>query len=271
MNTIYLSPELALGWAELKFLFDGLNQSRKDVIVAEMEQHGVIQKDADFTSFEVIQGAGASLSIRAGDAIDQYGNVISNGQQNNLFTLLDGDAQKAVILTYDETYIERYPCNVESDGTVSINSFIDVSGTTFGFDGDFISRCRGAAQFPTVIKFPNSTVNTGEYLVQSVISGTQLVLNVAEGVLQPEANAEWAVVGTFTPGVVIPEEDKFPFRRGYGKFELVDAAEYQLSVQQELDVNFPGVIFLAVISYNEGVLTIQDVRSLNKYAKSSYI
>ena len=276
-NRIALSPELALGWAELKFLTDGQAQYHKDLIITEMKTYGVVRKLNEFTSFEVIQGNGAAITVRRGTAIDQYGNImIQNTNENNLFTLTDGDPPQAVILSYDETYIERYSVNIEADGTVTMNAVVYTNDQDIG-EGGFKSRVRGIAQFPSLISFPESTLNTGEYLVQTVISDGHLVLNVGDGVLQPEVGAAWAVVGTFTPGVIIDEEDKFPFRRGFGKIELDDASNYQGLTQEsteatiEQSVNYPGKIFLAVVTYAEGVLTIVDKRGLNTYTKSTYI
>ena len=289
MSKLHLSPELALGYAELKFFQDALNDQHKDLIKAEMLTSGVIQKNSEytpeeyqqrtteeeddgidslFTSFKVIQGAGPAITVQAGSAIDSFGNIMIQGSdKNNLFVLEDEPGSKTVILTYEETYIEKGYASIQPDGVVTLAaSRTTDENLTYGFE----DRLRGKAQFPSIISFPNSTVNTGEYLVQTVISQTQLVLNVGEGVLQDDPDQEWAIVGTFTPGVIIPDEDKFPFRVGVPTITLSET-NYGLSTNQDLDVEFPGVIFLAIVRYNEGVLTILDKRGLNLYKKSPYI
>ena len=280
MSKLHLSPELALGYAELKFLTDSIEENHKNFILADMKTYGVVQMNASgtgvgfeavdqdpttddlFTAFKVIQGNGAAITVQAGNAIDQYGNVIINPSDlNNLFTLTESATAYTVILEYEEDYTEDELVNVQTDGVVTMVSEAVASS--------FNDRLRGINQFPSVIKFPNSTVNTGEYLVQAIVTDTQLILNVAEGVLQADTNQEWQIVGTFTPSAVIEESDKFPFREGQAKITL-SPINYALSVDQDLEVTAPGIIFLAVVTYNEGVLNIVDKRALNLYKKSPY-
>jgi hypothetical protein len=280
MSKLHLSPELALGYPELKFLTDSIEENRKNFILADMKSYGVVQMNGSgtgsgfesqdtnpttddlFTAFKVVQGNGAAITVKAGTAIDQYGNVIINSSdQNNLFTLTESATAYTVILEYEEDYTEDELVNVQSDGVVTMVSESVASS--------FNDRLRGINQFPSVIKFPNSTVNTGEYLVQAIVTDTQLILNVAEGVLQADTNQEWQIVGTFTPSAVIPETSKFPFREGQAKITL-SSTNYALSTNQDLSVNYPGIIFLAVVTYNEGVLSIVDKRLLNLYKKSPY-
>ena len=268
-NRIKLSQELALGWAELKFMTDGQSQYHKDLIIAEMNTYGVIRKLNEFTAFKVIQGNGAAVSIQAGAAIDQYGNIIMQTTQlNNKFTLVDGAGVFTVILSWEESHLEEFKVNVEADGTVTT---VVLAGPTHDLgDGGFKSRLRGIAQFPSLISFPESTLNTGEYLVQTVIHDGHLVLNVGDGVLQPESNVTWAVVGTFTPGVIVDTADKFPFKKGQARLQILPG-NFGLSTSQDLSVVYPGYVFLATVSYDEATLVIVDRRSLNTYTKSTYI
>ena len=269
-NSINISPELALGWAETKFMTDANKQYHKDLIKAEMDQYGVVRKTTEFTAFEVIQGSGPALTVRGGTAIDQNGNVILQPSTlNNKFTLIEGAGVHTVILSFEETHLERFKVNIEAEGTLIMNAVVDVEGDDIG-EGGFRSRVRGISQFPSLISFPLSTLNTGEYLVQTVVTDLHAVLNVGEGVLQPESNATWAVVGSFTPGVIIEDADKFPFKRGQAKLELL-IGDFGLSIAADLDVNFPNNIFLATVNFNEGVVSITDRRSLNTYKKSTFI
>tara|TARA_R110000772_G_C13310332_1_gene440673 strand:- start:67773 stop:68633 length:861 start_codon:yes stop_codon:yes gene_type:complete len=280
MSKLHLSPELALGYAELKFLTDSIEQNHKNLILADMKSYGVVQINASgtgtgfesfdqapttddlFTAFKVVQGNGAAITVKAGTAIDQYGNVIVNPSDlNNLFTFTEGASSFTVTLEYEEDYTEDNTVNIQADGVVTFSAE--------NITDSFNNRLRGINQFPSVIKFPNSTVNTGEYLVQAIVTDTQLILNVAEGVLQADTDQAWQIVGTFTPSAVIAESDKFPFREGQAKITL-SATNFGLSTQQDLSVNFPGVIFLAVVTYNEGVLTIVDRRGSNLYKRSPY-
>ena len=263
MSKLKLSPELALGYSEQLFLTESIINEQRAAIIAEMTQHGVIRKTTAFNSLKVIQGAGSQITIQKGSAITSEGIpiIIENDLVNHI--ILEEEYESyIVVLEYVESPIEKYVVDVQPDGVVSTVSSVDTRA---------FNKLRGISQFPSVISFPNSTVNTGEYLVQSVVNGNNLTLNVGEGVLNTDTDQEWAVVGTFTPGVVIPAADKFPFQYGGYVVRLVLASELQLlSTDTETGQN-PELIRLALVSYAGGSMTISDKRGVNQYTKSNFI
>lgn len=274
MSKLKLSPELALGYSEQLFSAESMINEQRAAIIAEMTQHGVIRKTTAFESFKVIQGAGAQLTILKGTAITNEGiPIILEADLVNHIIMEDEPVSYVVVLGYVESPIEKYKVNVQADGVVTMSSELSNTGFTrtnqtidFGEFG-FENKLRGISQFPTVICFPNSTVNTGEYIVNSVNSNSVLTLNVGEGVLNIDTDQEWAIVGTFTPGVVIPAADKFPFQYGSHKISLILTTEISL-----LDTSDqPELIRLGTVSYTAGVMTISDKRGINKYTKSNFI
>lgn len=108
------------------------------------------------------------------------------------------------------------------NGTVSIDSNGNLSSSTI----DFTKLLRGQPNFPSRIKFPNSSLNTDEYDVIEVVSST---LSILQGNFQAETDIKVAIVGTFTPGKTVPELDKFPFQYDSVEFEWVQESSLNIA------------------------------------------
>ena len=99
------------------------------------------------------------------------------------------------------------------------------------------------------INFPNSTLNTSEYEVLSVASNVSALLNTGGSVLSAESGQTYRIVGTFTPGISVPEANKHLYQ--YDSFiTTIDTA----GVENENE------FIIATVHYTGSVLTIIDQR-----------
>jgi len=108
-------------------------------------------------------------------------------------------------------------------GTVSLAINGDVTGT----GTKFTEILRGMPNFPSRIKFNNSSFNTLEYDVLEVIDDAHMIVahpassGTGVATFNLEENLTYSVVGTFTPGIAIPTNNKFPFQYDSVSYELV--------------------------------------------------
>lgn len=248
---LHISPNLALGFAELKFLQSSLDM--RGLLSLLVQRYGIIQTDQQFTSCRVVQGNGPMLTIGGGVAIDRNLNIIRLPSQVNRFTVPEDGVTRFVTLRYKETAIERGLVTVQSDGLVSRVPPGIVFEQELGLTPEptaFTDRFRGVGAFPSKIRFPQSTVNTGEYFVKTVLDDDNLVLNVSQGALTLEDNVPYEVVGSYSPGVLVGDTDKFPFRTDDYELEFV-----------EVPPPADGLAFrLASVTYEAGDMSITDLR-----------
>lgn len=138
-------------------------------------------------------------------------------------------------------------------GTVNI----DANGNLTGTGTEFLSKLRGQPNFPSKIKLEGSSLNIGEYEVLEVIDDENVIL---QGDFTLEANLQYSIIGTFTPGYVIPSIDKNVFQ--YDGCTLSFIAES--AVDEAPTAGFTAGIdfYIArVHTTSLGVVTIQDKRS----------
>jgi hypothetical protein len=248
-----LTSNLALGLAELLFFQESFDI--QPILAEFIETYGVVQRNAADEELKVIQGTGGNITILPGSAIDKDFNLIDVPQLENHLDIPGDSVTRYVILKYAETTIEEGTVQVQSDGTLTVES-----GGNLAL-GQFTTKLRGIGAFPTKIRFPNSTLNVGEYFVRSVIDDQTLVLNVGEGVIVPESGLEWEIVGSFTPGSVIANEDKFPFVKDSYSIELRTSSSLISRVE----------FLLADVVYDGTTVTITDRRSDHKFTINRYI
>lgn len=180
-----------------KFLVD---EGHKAELLANTALFGIIKNDTDslFNDFKVVPGTNANtVKIKTGKAVDLNGNIIT----------LNEDVDNVLIPNQTNKYwlFIRHRFDPREVGTVSVNT----DGTLTGVGTKFTEVLRGInTRFPIKIKFTNAVTNTGEYTITDVIDDTNAVLNVASGVLASESDLKYSVIGSFTEGYVVPEEDK---------------------------------------------------------------
>lgn len=242
-----LSSDLFLGLQELQYLKDSIKlQGYEKIFRQSIINYGVVKTkyDVNFTSLQVIASGVNKVTVKAGVAIDKnikFIELLSDAV--DVLTIPSDNITRYIIIKYNSSVIEEGLCNISSNGSVT------------GVGTKFISRLRGLPDIPSKISFPDSSINTGEYTVQAVQSDTSLALNVSGSQLTAESNKKYAVVGTFTPGISIDSDDKYPF--------VKDSITIELRTSSTLieDEEF----LIAEVKYDGTDLTIYDKRLVNKF------
>jgi microcystin-dependent protein len=235
-----LSSNLFLGLQETNHLKNSLKTSGFEKILREtLQSTGIIRTDTAFTSLQVIGGSIGSISVKAGMAVDNNINIIDvPSNVVDAIAVPNDNITRYIVIKYSETVIEEGTINVQSDGVI------------VGTGTQFISRLRGLPNFASKIVFPTSTLNTSEYIIQAIQSDTLGSLNVAAGQIVAETNLKYAVVGTFTPGIAIPTNDKYPF--------ITDS--YTIEIRTNDTVVAGEEFVLAEVSFDGVTMTIVDRR-----------
>lgn len=145
--------------------------------------------------------------------------------------------------------------SIEEKGIVSIDNF----GLLSGVDTEFLKIFRGQPDFPTKIKFTNSSNNLLEYEVLEIIDDNNAYL---QGVFIGETDLTFAMVGTFTEGYIPPTLNKFPFK--------YDNCLGQLILSNSMPSYTLGKeFFLAKVKRNGTLVYIEDQRSQFRFKLQS--
>ena len=212
MSALKFASDLFLEVIELQRMTDSLDKNgfRKNILQNSVN-YGLIKSNADiaFANGHVTQdvddmAGNYTVQVAPLAAIDNVGNFLALPLQRQIPIYADGNWHwlKAA-----------YASSVVEPGTVSI----DAAGNLVGVGTAFLSSLRGQPNFPSRIKFTDSTHNILEYDVLIVNSDTsaQLVHPAVPAGDPATFNAEhplhYKIVGTFTPGIAPPEENKYPF------------------------------------------------------------
>ncbi|HSY76360.1 MAG TPA: hypothetical protein VK890_05860, partial [Bacteroidia bacterium] len=247
MSDLKFAPNLFLEVAEL----NRLKQALRDTGFAAdfkntTEVLGIVYNkyyDPNFSYFQAINvNVANSFFVSPGFAYDSARNVLTSTGATLLIPQLN---------TYYWVKI-GYASNNTEQGTVSIGG--SNGGLLSGIGTAFTSVLRGQPNFPSKIIFLNSVNYQQQYELLEVDSDNVAYLQGSFPIA--EANLQYAIVGTFTPGTYPPETDQFPF--------LYDNFTYTLVPETGTDVmpNFQQGLefFIArVISTTQGV-QIQDRR-----------
>jgi len=179
--------------------------------------------------------------VNVGVALDKNANLILNTVPQN-FQIPNGNNWYWIKVSHQFTSVEK--------GTISLDSLGNVTGVST----EFLSALRGQPNFPSKIKFTNSTLgNSDEYEVVSVTDDDTLVL---QGDFIPESGLTYSVIGTFTPGFVVSGGNKNIFQYDSCSIELV------LEVLSNVPPgNLQGEEFyIARAKNNSGTVTLEDKR-----------
>ena len=217
MSNVKISSNLFLEVAELNRLKQTLGDwGYKRQRLANTREFGIV-KDCVFPDLGVVnkedsfyvEKAGTptdEVRVYPGLAIDLNANFIVNKDFQNIQIPNDGIWYWVKI---------KHAFSNEEVGTVSIDTFGNLNGVGTEFENIF----RGQPNFPTKIRFLNSTAGNGnDYEVVRVLGQTQAIL---QGDFITESNLKFAIVGTFTPGYVIPTADQKIFEYDSVEIDLV--------------------------------------------------
>lgn len=249
MSYLKTSSDLFIGKKELDRLIrfmvaDGYVKGFQSII----SEYGIVRLflDTDFDYFKVEQGTNVG-TIKIGSdsyAVDLGGRLIYKEAEDNIAIPNDN-------LWYWMKIAHLY--SPDEEGTVSVDS----AGTLTGVSTKFLEVLRGVPNHPSVIKFSDGVLNTGEYEVVSVTSNTSAILS---GVFAAENALKYKIVGTFTPGAVptVAEKDIFQYNSCI-PFTVAGGGLVQSTLQPAATVNYQ--FFIARVKNNAGVITIEDKRT----------
>lgn len=216
-------------------------------IIETTSNFGLIKNDSgDWLNGKITQGSvSGTIDIGEVSAIDQNGDFITKGAQTNVAVIQD-DQWRWVAVSYATTKNE--------EGTISVGS----NGAITGVGTKFTEVLRGQPNIASSIKITTSTTsNTSVYEVLEVISDTEAVL---QGTFTNESDLNWAVVGSFDPGVSPTLEADYPFE--YDSASI----EYFLMVPQTEPPTLPFFLIegeqflLGRVRGRAGTVEIEDWR-----------
>jgi hypothetical protein len=261
MGKLKISPDLFLEAAELnrfkEFVDD--NGFRKNILDNTVS-FGLIKSSKDFIfsngrverDLDTVLGQ-RTIKIRELFGIDKFGQFLHLLPQNGIPVPNDGNWYW-VKAAYDTTNVEKGKFSISGNGDL-----IDASGTA-----ELTKIFRGMPNFPTRIKFINSQYNTIEYDVLEVIDDQHATIQHpatnSNGISEfvPEDNLQMVIVGTFTQGIAVPNENKYPFN--------YDSASASLVLENFVNsAPLPFVqgaeFYIARVKATDSTVIIQDKRS----------
>lgn len=238
MSNLKISPNLFLEVAELNRLVKFLKKDGYEQLIKSMLKSYGIVSNAENNYFKVTAKTGSSnvIVINPGIAFDSQLRAIRLDDSLELSIDNTGSIYW-VVLEYESTNYERGTINITSDGTIQ------------GIGTSFTEVLRGQPNFPTKVRF-NSSLNTEEYEVVSVVNDTSAVIS---GSLIAENNLKYAVIGTFTPGFETTDDNKNIYELDSCKISIVASADVP-----SLDNN---QYLLASIEFSGNGMIITDKRS----------
>lgn len=243
MSYFNFSHDLFLEVAELnrfsKFIID---DGIKKLLESKTSKFGIIKNpnDLDFENFRTINGSiQKTITIKEGLGIDKNFNFINFEGVTNLSVPNDGNWYWIKI---------KHIFSTLENGTVNVSS----SGVMTGTGTEFTKILRGQPNFPSVIRFQDSA-NIYEYEINEVISDTQALIAAN---LIAENNLKFSVVGTFTPGVVVVQDEKYPFRYSKCEVSLIEETVFETKPTSLTDLEF----FIARVRVVGDEVEIQDKR-----------
>ena len=257
MSDLKFSPDLVLGKQELvrwnKFLVD--DGFRKHLIDNSFS-FGIIKtlEDTTLENFKVEAGTNSGTIKIATDsyAVDKNGELIYKEAEDNI-ALVDDDQWYWVMISFLQDPQEK--------GVVSVDS----SGNLTGVGTEFETVLRGQPNWPARIKFTDASNNTNEYEVVEVISDTSAVIS---GVFTAESTLHYKVVGTFTPGEIISESDKYPLQYNItlpitvaGGGLVIESPQGGTDTPSEPAKTSGEDFYIARVKRNGSTVTIQDKRT----------
>lgn len=250
MSKLKFSANLFLEVNELqrfhKFLAD---DGWKRMMRLVTKRFGIIENDNN-SFFKVTKrsNSNSTIVINAGIAFNSNLDaiVLSNALE---MTVANTGTPRWIILSRGVTNEEQGTVSIKSDGSLS------------GVNTEFTKVLRGQPNFPTKVKF-NSTKNSEEYEVVSVISDTSALLS---GSFVDQSEMKYSVIGTFTPGFQPAEDDKLIYEYDSYNINIIDSTSKPNVSDDEY--------ILAMINYDgTGAMNIIDERINymfnNPYAQS---
>jgi hypothetical protein len=243
MSDLIISPNLFLGVNELDRLKKSLREDGYKRISTYLTNSFGIAQDANNTFFKVTQLAGSNntVVINKGVAFDSSLNAIVLENDTQL-TIPNTGITQWIAISYVYTNIEKGTINVSALGSIT------------GIGTEFLSVLRGQPDFPTKVQLV-SELNTGEYEVVDVTSDTSATLS---GDFVAESGIQYKVIGTFTPGFQVDDDNKFIYQ--------YDSCSIRLIASEDVPTVGADEFLIASVSYDGvGAMYISDERVRNMF------
>ena len=246
MSHLKIATNLFLEKLEMSRLISFLEDGYKGVFQNTFTPGLIKTNNIDFINGRVEQDIDSEnnqvLKIQPIQGIDLDGNFLKSNSILK-FNIPSINTWYWIKVSYISSNVEK--------GTFSIDS----SGMLIGNEeSELMSIFRQVPNFPTKIKFLNSVNNPQEYEVLEVINNQNAKLNGISFV--EEEGLKLKIVGTFTPGIIIPESDKYPFNFDSVKIDFVE----ELELNEQPNSLEGKEFFLARLKILDRQLIIQDKR-----------
>lgn len=258
---VKFSPNLFLEKVELERFKESLDiEGFRKNLLQNSERFGLIKNEEFDTTFNVgrverdidLVTGEKTFQVKEIHGIDVFGNYLFHEEQRQIPVPNDGN--------WWWVKVSHQFSNVEK-GLFSISSSGDLIGSV---DSELTKIFRGQPNFPSRIKFLNSTGNILEYDVLEVIDDQHAIIQhpalntLGVSAFVPETNLQLRIVGTFTPGVAVPLADKFIFEYDSSLLQLVQENSLTNNTRPSY---IEGVEFyIARVKVVAGQLVIQDKR-----------
>jgi len=239
MSRIKISPDLFLEVCELNKLQSFMKEDGYLKIIGAMVKSFGVVRGVQNTYLKASKKSGSlnSITFNPGIAVNSKLNVISLSDSFDVAIPEDG---------FKHWFAAQYKTTNLEVGSVSVT----MNGSLTGVGTKFTEVLRGGDNFPNKVRL-SSSLNVNDYEVLKVISDTSAILS---GSFAPEGNLGYYAVGTFTPGVQPINDNELIYEYdSCDIIELISGVEPILSEDQ---------YFLAKTEYQNGVLSVSDLRSL---------
>lgn len=251
MSNLKINNDLFLGKEELNRFQKFLDESGYRRFIGLMtKSFGIVKnfRDEDFDSYKVETAGSGQVKIFGNSfAVDPNLNLIHNHSDRNLNIPNDGSWYWLKV-KYMKTNLEQGTVSLASDGALS------------GVNTVFSDVLRGSPNYPTRIRLYSIdsegqyTQLEGEAEVVSVLSDTSAFIHLYSGSLP--GTMRYAVVGTFTPSVIMPESSKLIFEYDFVSFTLVP----------EITEDVPPIknddeYYISRVRNSGGTVTVHDKRT----------
>lgn len=257
MSNFKFAPDLFLEVVELERFKDFLDKDgfRKTLLDNTVRfglvknnkaisfMNGKVERDLDTVTGQ------KTIKIRPLEAVNKRGLFIKSDIVNTIPVAADGK-------WYWVKTMHAYS-NIE-EGIVSLS----IDGTLVGVGTKFTETLRGAPNFPARITFANSQFNTLEYDVLEVIDDEHAIVmhpavnGTGIATFEVEDFLRYKVVGTFTQGIAVDPQSKYPFQYDSMQYTLVEETIENIRPDYIKDEEF----YLARIKVQSGDVVVQDKR-----------
>lgn len=259
MAHLNLTDELFVGKEELLGLQQFANTDTKKIFGFLTKTYGLVG-NSDLlnpinNSFLVSNAGTLQIKINNPSYAFAYPNNLITWDKNENFIISDSLLGKIgwVKVSYSENYIEKGTLILGSDGQI------------IGQNTEFLSRLRGEPNFASKITL--FTYSSGvftpmpqDYIVESVTNDVNAKIYSYTGI-GATGTYYYAVTGTFTEGMILLEDTKYPFRYDGCKVEIIEETSTNVPPDEETMKNSNTSFYIARLIISAiGDISIEDKR-----------